>query len=156
VEALDGASEIREFVRFHDRVYGSRGVFWPASSPPEIAFVSGLGPMAEGRRYRPFVARRGDEIVARVLALLDDRYNRHWGERLGHAIKFEALPGTRGAVRAVMDAACEWLAANGADAVRCGTGLQDAPFVIDDYTSLPASVARYNPPYYHALLKDAG
>src|SRR5262249_59953978 len=29
-------------------------------------------------------------------------------------------------------------------------------FVVDDYTSLPPSILRFNPPYYHALLRDAG
>src|SRR5262249_6860401 len=42
------------------------------------------------------------------------------------------------------------------DAARCGMGPLDMPFVVDDYTSLPPSILRFNPPYYHALLRDAG
>src|SRR5262249_9794863 len=90
------------------------------------------------------------------VAVLDARYQRHGGERLGHVVKFEAMPGSGAAVCAVMDAACEWLAAQGAEAARCGMGPLDMPFVIDDYTSLPPSILRFNPPYYHSLLKDAG
>jgi len=156
VESPEGTEAIQEFVRFHDRVYADRGVFWPAFPALEAPFVGGTGPVAEGRRCRPFVAREGGRMVARVLAVLDDRYQRHWGERLGHVVKFEALPGTRAAVRAVMDAACDWLAAQGAEAARCGMGALDMPFVVDDYTSLPPSILRFNPSYYHALLKDAG
>ena len=156
VEVPEGTDAIEEFLRFHDRVYAERGAFWPAFPALEAPFVAGTGPVAEGRRRRPFVAREGGAIVARVLAVLDSRYNQHWGERLGHVVKFEALPGTREAVRALMDAACEWLAAQGAEAARCGMGPLDMPFVIDDYTSLPPSILRFNPPYYHSLLKDAG
>ena len=35
-------------------------------------------------------------------------------------------------------------------------GPLDMPFVTDDYESLPPSILRFNPPYYHAFLKDAG
>ena len=48
-----------------------------------------------------------------------------------------------------------WLADQGADAARCGMGAL-MPFVTDDYESLPPSILRFNPPYYHAFLKDAG
>ncbi len=156
VEVPERTAAIEEFVRFHDRVHAGRGAFWPAFLALETPFVAGTGPVAADRLVRPFVARAGGEIVARVLAVIDTRYQRHWHERLGHAVKFEALPGTRDAVRALMDAACDWLAAQGADAARCGMGPLDMPFVIDEYTALPPSILRFNPSYYHALLKDAG
>jgi hypothetical protein len=156
VEVPEGPEAIQEFVRFHDRVYADRGAFWPAFPALEAPFVGGTGPVAEDRRCRPFVAREGGAIVARALAVVDVRYQRHWGERLGHVVKFEAMPGSRAAVRALMDTACDWLAAEGAEAARCGMGALDMPFVIDDYASLPPSILRFNPAYYHALLKDAG
>ena len=156
IEVPEGRAAIQEFVRFHDLVYADRGAFWPAFPALEAPFVGGTGPVAEDRRCRPFVARDGGAIVARALAVLDARYQRHWGERLGHVVKFEAMPGSGAAVCAIMDAACDWLAANGTDAARCGMGPLDMPFVIDDYTSLPPSILRFNPPYYHTLLKDAG
>src|SRR4030095_5841219 len=52
--------------------------------------------------------------------------------------------------------ACDALAAQGADAARSGLGPLDMPFVIDEYTALPPSILRFNPSYYHVLLKDAG
>ena len=156
VEVPDGTAAIDEFVRFHDHVYAGHRAFWPAFLALEAPFVGGTGPVAADRRVRPFVARDGGEIVARVLAVADARYQRHWNERLGHVVKFEALPGTRDAVRALMDAACEWLATQGVDAARAGMGPLDMPFVIDEYGALPPSILRSNPAYYHALLKDAG
>jgi hypothetical protein len=90
------------------------------------------------------------------VAAIDERYQRHWNERLGHVLLFEALPGTHDAVRLLMDAACEWLREQGAEAARCGFGMLEFPFVIDDYESLPPVIVRHNPPYYHSLLKDAG
>src|SRR5204863_400023 len=112
--------------------------------------------MKWGSRVRPFVAREGDEIVARVAAVVDSRYNRHWRERLGHLVMFEALPGTREATRLLLDAACEWLEREGTEAARAGFGVLEFPFVIDAYDVLPPPFVRHNPAYYHSLLKDAG
>jgi hypothetical protein len=69
---------------------------------------------------------------------------------------FEAMPNSRDAVNPMMDAASEWMKANGATAARAGYGLLEFPFVIDDYETLPPDIARQNPAYYHAILKDAG
>jgi GNAT superfamily N-acetyltransferase len=87
---------------------------------------------------------------------MDRSYNRHWRENLGHLIMFEALPGSREATKLLVQTACEWLNERGARAVRAGFGLLDFPFAIDDYESLPPEFVRQSPPYYHALLKDAG
>jgi predicted GNAT family acetyltransferase len=112
---------------------------------------------SEDRTFRPILVREGADIVARAVAVLDTRYNRHWNERLGHIIRFEAVPGTRDAVRTLMDAACEWLIDQGVVAARAGClGVTDTPFVVDDYESLPPPLLRQNPSYYHQLLKDAG
>jgi len=105
---------------------------------------------------RPFLARAGGRLLARTVAVVDERYNQHWQERLGHLSLFEALPETREATQLLIDAACDWLKAQGMEAARAGFGLLDFPFAIDDYTSLPPSRARQNPAYYHQLLKDAG
>jgi RimJ/RimL family protein N-acetyltransferase len=156
VEVPGDRAGIEEFVRFHDRVHAGHGAYWPSHVPLEAPFVGGTGPVAEDRRCRPFVARDGGEILARVLAVVDERYQRHWNEPLGHLVKFEAMPGARSAVRVLMEAACDWLATEGAEAARCGMGPLDMPFVVDAYDALPPSILRCNPPYYHALLKDAG
>jgi GNAT superfamily N-acetyltransferase len=156
VEVPEGEDALTEFVRFHDDVYADRGARWPALVPFQLPILTGDSPFVEDRTFRPFLVRDGAEIVARVVAVLDERYRRHWNERIGHLVMFEARPGTREATRVLMDAACEWLAANGAEAARAGFGVLEFPFVIDDYESLPPSIVRQNPPYYHSLFKDAG
>jgi GNAT superfamily N-acetyltransferase len=118
--------------------------------------MCGESPFNEGRTVRPFLVRDGGRILARVLAVMDARYNHHWNERLGHLCWFEALPDTREAVKHLIDEACQWLKTQGANAARSGSGVLEQPFVIDDYDILPPPVLRHNPAYYHALLKDAG
>ena len=95
--------------------------------------------------------------MARCVAVVDQRYIRHWNERLGHISMFEALPGHARAVRELLDSACAWLEERGLEAARTGFGVPfDMPFRIDAYDVLPPSMLRQNPPDYHALIKGAG
>jgi len=121
-----------------------------------LPILVGDSPYAKGRELRPFVARRGGEIVARVLAVVDHHYIDHWKENVGHLPLFEALPGTRDEVRALMNEACQWLHDHGMIAGRAGFGgVLEFPFALDEYETLPPPYVRQNPAYYHALLKDA-
>lgn len=156
IETPEGRDALTELVLFHDEVYRDRGVRWTATVPFQLPLLTGESPFCEDRRLRPFVARDGGRIVARAVAAIDHRYQRHWNERLGHILMFEALPDTREATRLVMDAACEWLAAERAEVARAGMGMLEFPFVIDDFETLPPAFVRQNPAYYQALLKDAG
>jgi len=156
IEIPQGTDALTEFVLFQDAVYADRSARWPALPALQVPLLAGQSPFTEGRALHPLLARDGDRILARALAVLDGRYNRHWSERLGHLLMFEAQPGTRDATRLLVDAACEWLRERGAEAARAGFGMLEFPFVVDDYDSLPPSILRHNPAYYHALLKDAG
>jgi hypothetical protein len=147
---------LAEFLRFFDRVHERRPARWPAFLSFDLSVLSSASPYLPGRSARPMVARQGGEIVARAMAVLDQRYNDHWGDKLGHIALFEALPGVHEATGSLIDTASGWLAERGAVAARAGYGMMDLPFVIDDYESLPPTILRHNPPYYHTLLKEAG
>ena len=156
IEAPQGKDDLTEFLLFHDKVYESRSARWPVVLQLHLPILTGKSPFSKGRKFRPLAVREKGEIVARAVAMLDETYYRHWNERLGHVLYFEALPNTREAVKALMDSACEWLKGQGAEAARCGFGLMEFPFVLDEYDLLPPALARQNPIYYHCLLKDAG
>jgi GNAT superfamily N-acetyltransferase len=156
IEVPQGNEALTEFVHFHDQVYDYRDARWPAPLELQLPILTGESPFTQGRIIRPFLARAGDEIVARAVAVVDERYNVRWQERLGHIIMFEAMPEAREATRLLMDTACVWLRERGMEAARAGFGLFDFPFVLDDYESLPPDIVRQNPDYYHRLLKDAG
>jgi GNAT superfamily N-acetyltransferase len=156
IESPRSRADLERFVLFHDEIYAHRGVHWRTLLPIYLPMLLGDGPFVQERRIRPFVALDGDRILARIVAVVDDRFNRHWSDTLGHLVMFEAQPDTRPAVRALMDAACTWLRAEGMTAARAGFGVNDMPFLIDDDGSLPPSILRQNPSHYHALLKDAG
>jgi hypothetical protein len=155
IERPEGADALAEFVALHDRVYATRAARW-GESPLRMPTLLGQTPITKERELQPFVARENGELVARVCAAVDGPYLRHWNERLGHLLMFEALPEAREATRLVLDAACAWLAERGMEAARTGFGLFDMPYNTDAYDVLPPSMMRQNPPAYHALIKAAG
>ena len=155
VEVPEGEDALTELLVFHDRVYESRAARWQEIVPFHLPVLLGTSPFNVGRTVRPFVARENGDVVVRAVALLDERYNRHWNERLGHIIFFEALPETRAATRLVLDAACAWLEEQGCVAARAGFGMLEMMFNTDAHDVLPPSFLRQNPAYYHALLEDA-
>lgn len=156
VETPSDVDEYEEFLLFFDEVYRERAAHWPAFVPFQLPLLTGESPFAERRRIRPFVARADGRIVARVLAVVDDRYQQRWQEPIGHLNLFEALPDTSAATRALLGVAADWLAAEGARTARLGFGSLESPFATDAYEVLPPSWLRQNPAYYHGLIEDAG
>jgi hypothetical protein len=132
VEYPEGNDALTEFILFFDQVYRYRSARWPASVELNLPLLTGHSADCQDRILKPLLVRDHGEIVARAVAAVDERYNRHWDERLGHIIMSEAA-------RAGF-----------------GVGFADMPFVIDEYESLPPALVRQNPAYYHCLLKDAG
>jgi hypothetical protein len=155
IERPEGADALAEFVALHDRVYASRAAHWPAS-PLHLPVLLGQTPLTKERELQPFVAREGGELVARAVAAVDHPYLRHWNDGVGHILMFEAMPEAREGARAVLDAACAWLAERGMRTARNGFGLIDMPYNTDAYETLPPSTMRQNPAAYHVLIKQAG
>src|SRR5918996_6419282 len=109
IEVPQGNQALTEFVQFYDYVYDYRDARWPAPLELQLPILAGGSPFAQGREIRPFLACEGSNIVSRAVAVVDDRYNLHWKERLGHIVMFEAMPDGREATQLLMDTACEWL-----------------------------------------------
>jgi hypothetical protein len=156
VEAAETRADLVELIRLHDTVYASRRARWAPEQSIELPLLTGESPFAAGRRLKPLVAREDGRLVARAVAAVDQRYNRHWNENIGHVVLFEALPDAYDATRLLLDEACAWLARQRVGAARVGFGVFDFPFVTDAYEPLPPSVLRHNPAAYHELLQHAG
>lgn len=156
VEVPERRADLVALIRLHDAVHAARRARWGPEQSTELPLLTGESPFAAGRRIRPFVAREDGRLVARAVAVVDERYHRHWNENIGHIVLFEAFPDAHDATHALLDASCAWLAREGVTAARTGFGVFDFPFVTDAYDPLPPSVLRHNPPGYHVLLREAG
>src|SRR5215510_7851655 len=89
IESPEGVAALTEFVQFYDQVYEYRDARWPAYDqvyeyrdarwPAAVAFqvpvLTGESPFAQERKMRPFLARAGGRLLARTVAVVDERYN---------------------------------------------------------------------------------
>src|SRR5271167_2118781 len=76
-EFPEGKDALSEFVLFRDRVYENRSIRWPANLANGLALLMRESAGSEDRTFCPIVVRDGADIVARTVAVLDTRYNRH-------------------------------------------------------------------------------
>jgi hypothetical protein len=157
IRELQSADELRQYVAFASEVYRDIPV-WVA--PDEHHLVEQLSGQAFGRahsRIQPFWVEDNGRILVTATGVVDELYNRHWGDNLGHVLFYEALPGEEAASRTLLDATCGWLQRQGCTAARFeflyGWRL---PPTIDAYDEVPTAFHTVNPPYYHRYVKDAG
>jgi len=157
VERVTSRHALEEFARLPYQIYAGRAAWWPPDVQNEVDFLMRRTPVTTYLDIAPFCARRGEQMVARVSAVVNHRYNQHWNEKLGHLIHFEALDDENEATEAMLREAMEWIRARGMTAVRTGfAAFLDYPYAIDNYDRLPSFLLRGNPAYYHSYLKNAG
>jgi ribosomal protein S18 acetylase RimI-like enzyme len=157
VEALTTPEAFDQFARLPQAVYGGREAWWPPDVQNELDLLIGRAPIAAYLHLQPFAGWHDDKLVARVSAVVNHRYISHWNENLGQLIHFEALPDEHETVAAVLEAAVEWLAAQGMRSARSGfAAFLDYPYAIDCYGELSSFLLRGNPDTYHSYFKNSG
>jgi hypothetical protein len=157
VRELASADEFARYAAFGADVYREIPAWVP---PDEHHLVAQLGGQAFGAghtRVQPFWIEADGRVLATATAVVDELFNAHWREAIGHILFFEALPDQERASRALLDAACGWLRGQGCTAARFGFlyGWQ-LPLTVDAYDEVPTIFHTLNPPYYHRYVKDAG
>lgn len=156
VEQIGTPEAFEQFARLPYEVYAARDAWWPPDVQNEVELLTGRALIAAHLELAPFCAWREGKLVARVSAVVNYRYNEHWGEKLGQLIHFEALPDEDDAVSALLTAAGDWLVGRGMRGARSGfAAFLDYPYAIDRYDQLPSFLLRGNPECYHRYFKNA-
>ena len=105
-----------------------------------------------------FLARRDGEIVGRIMASDDPRYNELHQTNLGCFGLFESID-DRDVAAALFDAATAWLRTRGRDEIMgpidYSTNYMCA-LLIDGFQYPPTILTSHNPPYYAALVESYG
>ncbi|HZE13206.1 MAG TPA: hypothetical protein VE086_05575, partial [Chthoniobacterales bacterium] len=112
-------------------------------------------PFFEHGKAELFLARRGGEIVGRIAASDDPKYNELHGSNVGCFGMFESIDDQEVA-NALFDAAANWLRGLGRDEIMgpidystnylCG-------LLVDGFQHPPMLLTSYNPPYYSRLIE---
>jgi GNAT superfamily N-acetyltransferase len=156
VRSLHSREEFERYVDFAQEVYRDSPHWAPTDKHHLTSVLAGEAGFGPGFKIQPFWVEQDDQILATVTAVNAEAYDRHWNERMGHLVFFEALADQDLTVRALMDRACEWLQAQGCTAARMSIlpGLT-LPHTIDAYDAVPTIFHTHNPSYYHSYIKNS-
>ena len=156
VRSLSTREEFERYVDFAQEVYRDNQYWVPPDKHHLTQLLAGEAGFGPGSKIQPFWVEDDDKILAIVTAVNDEAYDRHWNERMGHLLFFEALPDQDLAVSSLINGACEWLQGHGCKAARMSLlpGLQ-LPLTIDAYDTVPTIFHTFNPSYYHSYIKNS-
>jgi hypothetical protein len=151
--------ELHEFIDLPWRIY-ARDSHW---TPPLREEVKEFLDPRRHPFYRhgaaaKFIVRRAGQVVGRILASDDPRYNAEHGTNAGCFGMFESID-DRTVARALLDAAAGWLRARGRTSILgpidysvnypCG-------LLVDGFHTPPRFMMNHHPPYYAGLLESWG
>lgn len=161
VRAVRGRGELRRFIRFPWRVYDGD----PNWVPPLVADIRTVldrrkHPYHQHADSEYFLAWRDGEVVGRIAATVNHRYNEFHGERTGFFGFFECLRDPE-AARALLQTAEEWLRGRGMERVLGPVSFstnEEAPIglLVDGFEHPTVLMTAYNPPWYAELIEGSG
>jgi hypothetical protein len=138
VKPLQSDEEFYRYVSFIKEVYSENPYWVPPDEEHLVSIFNRTSPIAANAKVQPFWVEKDGKILATLTAVVEETYNRHWNENMGHLLFFEALPGYDHGVSALFGTACDWLRAQNCQAVRSSLLLTwQLPLTIDAYDSVP-------------------
>lgn len=156
VKPLATHEEFERYVDFGQQVYRNNHYWVPPDKHHLTQLLAGQAGFGPGSQVQAFWVEEGNKVLATITAFRDEAYDRHWNERMGQLVFFEALPDEDLAVDSLLNGACDWLRAQGCEAARLSMlpGVQ-LPLTIDAYDVVPTVFHTFNPSYYHNYVKNS-
>ena len=157
VREVSGRSGLRRFIALPYGLYG-RAEPWVPPLRGEVRRQLTVHPFHSYARCRYFLAERGGQIVGRVAAIVNPRYNAFQGVNVGFFGYFECREDAD-AARALLDAACDALRAAGAASVMGPASPSpngEFGLLIDGFDLPPGIMMPYHKPYYRGMLEAYG
>ena len=152
-------AERKAFIKFPWRIYANDPAWVPPLLVERRKFLNRQKhPFYEHGDAALFLARTGGEIVGRIMASDDPKYNALHQSNVGCFGMFESIDDQEVA-NALIDAAAAWLRQSGRDEIMgpidystnylCG-------LLVDGFQFPPTLLTSHNPPYYEALIEGWG
>lgn len=105
-----------------------------------------------------FLARRGDEVVGTIAAIVNHQHNSQLNEQTGYFGFFETID-NQAVAQALIEAAADWLRDQQLDTLRGpvnGAPTDEVGVLLSGFQRRPALWEGHTPPYYARLLADLG
>jgi GNAT superfamily N-acetyltransferase len=159
IRKVESRADRDVFIRFPWRIYENDPAWVPPLLLERKEFLDReKHPFFEHGKAEIFLARRGGEVVGRIMASDDPKYNALHGSNVGCFGMFESVDDQEVA-SALFDAAATWVRGQGRDEIMgpidystnylCG-------LLIDGFRHPPTLLTSHNPPYYAGLIENWG
>ena len=159
ISRVASPAERDRFIKFPWRIYENDPVWVPPLLLERKQFLDRKKhPFYEHGDAALFLARAGGEVVGRIMACHDPKYNALHQSNVGFFGMFESIDDQQVA-SALLEAAADWLRQLGRDQIMgpidysifdlCGV-------LIEGFQFPPMVLTAYNPPYYRALIEGCG
>ncbi len=115
-------------------------------------------PFFEHAKMELFLAIKGSEVLGRIAAIIDDRYNEFHKEKTGFFGMFECV-NDYAAAESLFTAAAKWVKEQGMDLIRGPMNLSmndEVGFLLEGFDSDPVVMMPYTPKYYLDLCDRYG
>jgi len=158
IERVSDKASLDQFIRFPWRVYQGN----PNWVPPllsEMKFLLGAkNPFFHHAEAAYFLARRGNEIVGRIAAIIDRNHINIHNEQAGFFGFFECLPESVIA-EDLLNTAATWLKERDIDTMRGPMNPStndECGFLLEGFDSQPMIMMTYTPRYYLDYMERCG
>ncbi len=159
ITEVTSKSERDAFIKFPWRIYADDPVWVPPLLLERKEFLDQKKqPFFEHGAAALFLARRGGEIVGRIMASDDPNYNAEHGSNVGCFGLFESIDDAQVA-GALLNAAEEWLRQRGRNEIMGPIDYSTnyvCALLIEGFQHPPMLLTSHNPPYYQRLIEGCG
>ncbi|WNG26964.1 N-acetyltransferase [Cystobacter fuscus] len=153
------SAERTAFIRFPYTIYRGDPNWVPHLEMERRDFIDPRkNPFFEFGEVEFFLARREGQVVGRIAAVNNPRYNEFQKTNVGFFGLFECV-NDAGVARALFDAAAGWLRAKGFTSVigpMSYSTNHEVGLLVEGFNTPPAIMTTYNPPWYAALIEANG
>jgi hypothetical protein len=159
VGAVKSRRDRREFIELPFRLHATSEQWIPPIRLERMAFHSRkLNAYFKHATAQEFLARRGDRVVGRISAQIDDAYDAEHGSGTG-MFGFLELEDDPEVATALLDAARGWLAQRGRSHMigpMDYTMNDECGVLIEGFDREPMIKQAWHPPYYQQRMEEAG
>lgn len=158
VERATGKQGVKEFIRFPWKIYKDDPLWVPPLIKEQMVMFSPQYPFFEHGEMELFLARRENEAVGRVAAILDRSYVEVNQDKAVFFGFFESVNDANVA-RALVDKVGEWGVDRGMTTIRGPfnpSTNDECGLLVEGFDMAPMLMMPYNPPYYIDLMKPCG
>lgn len=151
--------QLKEFVQFKLDLYRDNPYFIPDLASDEISALTKEGnPAFEFCEAELFMVYRGHEVVGRIVALINHKANKAWGENRARFGWVEFIDNDE-VVDMLFEAAEKWARLRGCTEIHGPMGFTDLDkegMLVEGFDQMGTMITNYNYPYYPRQIERRG